>query len=170
MNRERFERLVTLFKERKYFVTLRDLSIWTNICQYKPHKKKMNPVIKENRAYIRLVVDGHRYEYEMHEIISVWTGAFVLDMKCHFRDGNRLNYHPSNLYWHDKSINPAAQAGRKLSAKDVEEIRKAVCPKHVTKQKPLQDLADKYGISYDYASQLRSKNCKTWKNLKNKLK
>jgi len=146
MNRERYERLVELFKTKQYFVDLRTLTLWSNICQYKPHKKKMEPTIKvkhnKKRAYVRVVINTKRYEYEMHEIISVWVGINVIEQKCYFIDGSRLNYHPSNLMWHDKNINPAARGEKcgkhKLTVKDVEEIRMAECPKHNTKIKLLK--------------------------------
>lgn len=162
MNLERYERLARLFKEKKYYVLLKDLSVWSNICQYKPHTKKLSPVQKGDRRYVRLTENNVRFEYEMHELISVWCGIFVLDTRCNFIDGNRANYHPSNLYWSD-SINLATRGEKharcKITDKQVKEIRRAEIKAHDTRNKPLQELADKYGISYSYAALLRSKNC-----------
>lgn len=163
MNGERFERLVKLFKEKKYFVVLRDLSIWTNVDVKKPNKRKMKPVIKINRAYVRLTDGLKRYEYEMHEIISVWIGAFVLDRKCYFIDGNRLNYHPSNLHWHAKDKNPGRKT--RFTKEEILKIQNFKCVQG-DKSKPVEKFIKEMNISKDYFYKIRYGKVNLFRNEK----
>lgn len=158
MNQDRFERLVNFFKSKEYYVDLKTLSIWTTKCQYKPHKKKLIPCIKikngKQREYVRLTDGVKRYEYEMHEIISVWAGGFVIDKKCYFIDGDRSNYHPSNLYWHDKSENPNQKGKTRFTKEQIKTI-KEVKFKHNDRSKPLENLTSEIGISRPYFYMIR---------------
>lgn len=164
MNAERYERLKRLFENKIYFVRLKELAIYTTINKRGEPVTKLNPIIKISkqgiRKYVRVTENKKQYEYDMHEIISVWCGIFVIDKNCFFKDGDRTNCHPSNLYWHFRDENPNTKGKGKISYKQAIEIRKAICPMHKTGFSHLQALADKYELSKSYVAYLRTKKCK----------
>jgi len=173
MNITRYERLIEIFKSGSHQVDLRNLQVISNIAQTSKNKKPviMIPsVTTKNRLRVRISYKGKRYEYELHEIISVWLRKYIVDMNCIFLDGNPHNCHPSNLYWTDKNggqrpdLMGEKHGNSKLTKQQVEEIRKIEFSKNRWVESPIDKTAKKYGISRYTIIGIRS--TRNWKKLK----
>lgn len=152
MKIERYNRLIKILNSKDYRVDLKNMNV-ISVISRKSKNKPITPIItKSNRVRIRMTYNGTRYEYELHEIISVFLRKYIVDKICLFKDGNALNCHPSNLAWTDrvggKRVDLAGKRSKiaKLTKEQVKEIRGTVIKKG-RGQQPLQDLADKYNVS-----------------------
>jgi hypothetical protein len=118
-----------------------------------------------------MLTDGIRCEYEMQEVIAVWLGKCIVDMRCTFLDDDNSNYHPSNLYWSNKKggkrpeLTGEKHARAKLTRKQIKEIKNIELPRRrVNGEKPKEILAKKYGVSIHTITNIRSN--KGWNQIK----
>ena len=157
MNRQRYNRLVNIFNDGLYKVS-KELDV---ISMPKHNRTKeiilKYKLTKQNRLRYRLTYKGKRYEYEGHEIISVWYRKCVVDMICLFKDGNPWNIEPSNLYWTNKKGGKRIDLvgkNTKISYEEYEYIKNFDMTRDKRKR-PKEMLAKKFNISFHTVSNIR---------------
>jgi len=161
MNIERFYRLVSILDSGNYEVDLKNLQVISKTKGSKSYNKPMKQeVTNAGRLRIRLTYNSVRYEYELHEIITVKLGKYIVGMRCSFIDGNNKNCHPGNLYWSDKAggriiINRKKSKSVKISDEDVKFIRDVKLTKNRCNGSNIKRLADFFGVSESYIKMIR---------------
>lgn len=172
MNLERYERLVRILKSGNYKVDITNLGIISYISRHLKNKKYiyLKPVINRKGVMYRLVENKKRYEYRMHEIISVFLNKYIIDMVCNFIDGNNHNIHPSNLYWTDKkggsriNVSGSKSSNSKLTKEDVIKIKEAKFSKNRHNGSSIKKMAEELGISKHTIINIRRGNG-GWNNI-----
>ncbi len=168
MKRERYQRLVKILNSGDYKVDIKNLQLLSLISR--KSKLKETPMVptkpnRKNWLSLRLLHEGTRYYYAMHEIFSVYLGKYIVGMRCAYLDGNHENIHPSNFYWSDVKggKRPDHTVGKssiksKLTEEQIKEIRETVLSRncHVSTP-PLDELAKKYGVSRSAIVRIRGK-------------
>ena len=153
MNRVRYNRLIEILNTGNYKVDIKKLCVISNISKKSKGQPMIPFITTKNRLRVRLTHKGTRYEYELHEIISVWMRKCVVDMRCIFLDGDPHNCHPGNLYWSNmKGGKRPDLAGEKsnlakLTKKQVKEIRIAEFTRNRKAGNQIDKMAKELGVS-----------------------
>jgi len=158
MEIEKHNLLVNTLNSKRYFMKLRDNSIFDRKERKYIDIKKMSCGLET----VQLVYNDEENEFGMFEVISVWLRIYIINMKCNFIDRNKGNCHFSNIVWLDPRAKYAMNNKHKqgirysLEKEEIEFIKNVKMDKNRTNKISNRDLALMFNVPLHKIHNIRS--------------